>query len=139
MPIGRCSGCGETNASAKYMAAHVSECPEYKKLYKDSPELALSPVEEQRRYVEEDGKLQDKAAQFEARQQRAAAHREMNDRKLTMEQQRWSAPTTHKATSTPVTTPDDGQAWGVLRDEVDPESLADLGKRVASWRFNRMM
>lgn len=137
MPLGRCSGCGATDASAKRIAAHVEECPAYKQLYKEHPERALSPAEEQRRWVEEDGKLQAKLAQMEARAERAEAHRVVNDRKLISEQQRWSSSTSHKSTSRPVTTPDDGTSWMARRGETDPGSLADLGKRVAAWRFNR--
>lgn len=139
MPMGRCAGCGETSASCKKINAHVLECPEYKALYKSDPDKALSPREEFARWKAEDGKLLEKVDRIEARAQRASDHREINDRKLESAQERWSSQTTHRSTSIPVTTPDDGSAWGVKRDAVDPESLTDLGKRVASWRFNRMM
>jgi hypothetical protein len=139
MPQGRCAGCGETSASCKKINAHVLECPEYKALYKADPSKALSPREEYARWLREDGKLLEKADRVVARAQRAEDHRRINDRKLATEAERWSSATSHRSTSRPVTTPDDGQAWGVKRDEVVPESLVDLGKRVASWRFNRMM
>lgn len=139
MPLGRCAGCGKTSASCKQINAHVLECPEYKALYKSDPDRALSPREEHKRWLREDGKLQDKVAKVEARSARAEAHREINDRKLSMEAERWSTQTTTRSTSRPVTTPDEGLSWGVKRNEQVPESLADLGKRVGAWRFNRLV
>jgi hypothetical protein len=139
MPQGRCAGCGETDVSCKKINAHVLECPEYKALYKADPDRALSPREEYQRWLREDGKLQDKMVRVQARSERAEAHREINDRKLSMEAERWSEPTTHRSTSRPVTTPDDGLTWGMKRDQADPESFTDLGKRVGAWRFNRLV
>jgi len=137
MPVGRCAGCGKTSGSARVINAHVLECPEYKELYKTNPAAALSPQAEQQRWLTEDGKTQDQIATAQARALRAEAHREVNDRKLTSEALRWSAPTAQRATSRPVTTPDEGSSWGAQRGEIEPESLADLGKRVGAWRFNR--
>jgi hypothetical protein len=121
------------------MAAHIGECKDYKELYRTSPEKALSPAEEQKRYLAEGGAEEAKLVQAEARADRASAHRGMNDKKLEMEHERWKLVTTQASTSRAVTTPEDGTAWGVHRDEVVPESLADLGKRVAALRFNQDM
>ena len=139
MPMGRCAGCGETSGSCKKINAHVLECPEYKALYKRDPAKALSPREEYARWKAEDGALLEKVERIEARAQRASDHREINDRKLESAHERWSTQSSHRSTSRPVTTPLEGQSWGVKRDQVDPESLADLGKRVAAWRFNRLV
>lgn len=139
MPLGRCAGCGASDASARRMAAHISECEDYKELYRTSPDRALSPAEEQKRYLAEGGADAAKLVQQEARAGRASTHRDMNDKKLEMEHERWKLATTQASTSHAVTTPDDGTSWGAHRDEVVPESLADMGKRVAALRFNQVV
>jgi hypothetical protein len=134
MPLGRCAGCGMTDMSQRKVIIHIRECDKYADLFRTAPEQALSPLEEQRRWSEEQGKELAKQAQGEARAGRAAAHKEVNDRKLQNTYDRWAAPTAHRSTSVPVTTPDDGLSWGSRVDDLDM-SEEDVGKRVAALRF----
>lgn len=137
MPLGRCVGCGTTDTSVRKMSAHIAECPAYAEIYRTAPEQALSPLEAQRRWVEEAGKEQAKVEQTLARAGRAAAHKEINDRKLSNTQDRWATATAHRSTSTPVTTPAQGLSWGVSIDNVDPSEIEDVGRRVAAMRFRK--
>lgn len=137
MPMGRCVGCGQTDTSERKMAAHIAECSAYAHLYRTAPEQALSPQEAQRRWVEEAGKEQAKVEQTLARAGRAAAHKKINDRKLSSTADRWASTTAHRSTSVPVTTPAEGLSWGVSIDNVDPSEIEDVGRRVAAMRFRK--
>jgi len=56
---GACSGCGDESVSCKKIAAHIQQCSAYAKLYKESPELALTPAAEyeKRRAMQQDPEL----------------------------------------------------------------------------------
>lgn len=53
MSQGRCAGCGEMGTAAE-VSEHIRACTPYRQLFDDSPERALAPEEELRRWQEED-------------------------------------------------------------------------------------
>ncbi len=53
MPLGRCSGCGETDSPRK-ISLHVLSCDRYLDVYASHPDCALDPVAEFERFRSED-------------------------------------------------------------------------------------
>lgn len=49
---GRCAGCERTDKSADTTREHTRYCPAFKVLFEQSPERALDPETEYRRWVE---------------------------------------------------------------------------------------
>lgn len=50
---GRCAGCGEVGPEA-VVTAHTAGCPDFARLYRESPEPPLPPAAEYRRWKEQD-------------------------------------------------------------------------------------
>lgn len=73
MTAGACSGCGAENVSCKKIAAHVQQCPDYARLYRESPDLALTPEEEFKKRREEEQDPELRATRREARLNRVFA------------------------------------------------------------------
>jgi hypothetical protein len=53
MATGRCVGDGRTGP-ARDIAIHILLCPEFARVYRDTPERALTPVEEYARWRREE-------------------------------------------------------------------------------------
>ena len=62
MAAGRCEGCGQTG-SARKLAAHITQCSQWLKLYVQDPHLALSPEESHHRW-KEGGRAESRAARL---------------------------------------------------------------------------
>lgn len=82
MAAGRCAGCGQTDSIRK-IQIHVNGCREFIDLFRVNPERCLDPVAEYDRYKAEDdspearaerrdGRLQQRFADLDQRQTRAA-------------------------------------------------------------------
>lgn len=54
MTAGRCAGCGMVRTSHRSVAEHIRNCGPYLVLWRESPDRALDPEAEFRRWQEED-------------------------------------------------------------------------------------
>jgi hypothetical protein len=89
MHPGRCAGCGVVNTSCKKIRAHVCECPDYLRLYRESPEKALEPEAEYLRWKADDTVADVRAQQKDLRLQ---ARFKALDEKRALQVERFAAP-----------------------------------------------
>lgn len=89
MSPGRCAGCGKTHQSCKVIRTHTMSCPDYLKLFKESPEKALDPEAEHRRWNEEENSDEARAEAKDVRLQKRFAEL---DAKRDEQTTRWSTP-----------------------------------------------
>ncbi len=69
MAMGRCAGCGKTDASRK-VQLHALTCPEYLDLYRTDPVRCLDPDAEYARYQAEDNNPEARAERRDIRLRR---------------------------------------------------------------------
>jgi len=112
------------------VASHVSTCPAYLKLWKESPELALSPEDEMARHAAHRDSEAGVEEREQARWERNQGYIANNERKIEAQTQRWKSEEfrSRNDVSTPVKTPAGGRTQETLNDwEHDP----DPARRVA--------
>jgi hypothetical protein len=86
MTWGRCSGCGQEDASCKKIRNHAASCPEFLELFRRQPERAIDPEAEWARHHSPDGEAQrldereDRRAATKTRLQALAADRQSRSR-----------------------------------------------------------
>lgn len=133
MARGRCAGCGLEDPSAKKVERHVASCPDYLALYRTSPEKALSPEDEMKRWSEVTSSDEYQEAKAAEKDERYAGYRANNERRVEQQASRWKSRQfrSGRTTSTPYHAnggiPEGGRLTPIREGSAD-----DAARRVAS-------